>query len=264
MHRQRRNDSGRTLSARTASSRGAFTLIELLFVVAIVALLIGLLIPLVGSVRTNARSETCLSNLRQVGVAYGLYTQDNDDLYPAAMDPIDYVDQDGLTQSSWIWMGRGMRAMLTPYLAEEPTDQRDSVLLCPADRDELLGDPRFERTSYAYSLAFYHSPEQLESMTTPASTTIRPKAPVGQRVGSVAFPGAKILSGEWDIYHEPGVDLSQYSWDEKGWWGARGSRNHLFADGSVRYVKVRDIRFGYDGRHNPNVTLGGIKGWDLD
>lgn len=53
----------------------AFTLIELLVVISIVALLIALLLPALESARAAARAVTCLSNLRQIGIAYGVYEE---------------------------------------------------------------------------------------------------------------------------------------------------------------------------------------------
>ncbi|MFA6962118.1 MAG: DUF1559 domain-containing protein [Opitutaceae bacterium] len=58
-------------------SKSAFTLVELLAVIAIIGILAGILIPVVGSMRESARRTQCLSNLRQMGIALLAYTSDH-------------------------------------------------------------------------------------------------------------------------------------------------------------------------------------------
>jgi prepilin-type N-terminal cleavage/methylation domain-containing protein len=66
-----------------AMNRAAFTLIEMLVVVAIIAVLAGILIPTVGVVRRLVKDMNCGSNLRQIGAAIEVYKQQNDDRFPA-------------------------------------------------------------------------------------------------------------------------------------------------------------------------------------
>lgn len=61
----------------------AFTLIELLTVIAIIGILAAILIPVVGKVRDSARLTQTTSNMRQVGASIALYTLDNGDFLPA-------------------------------------------------------------------------------------------------------------------------------------------------------------------------------------
>ncbi len=61
--------------------RRGFTLIELLVVIAIIAILAAILFPVFAQARAKARQASCLSNLRQIGLATGMYVQDYDETY---------------------------------------------------------------------------------------------------------------------------------------------------------------------------------------
>ena len=63
------------MERRTRST--GFTLIELLVVIAIIAILAAILFPVFQKVRENARRTSCLSNMKQLGLAFTQYVQDN-------------------------------------------------------------------------------------------------------------------------------------------------------------------------------------------
>ena len=67
-------------------SQKAFTLIELLVVVAIVAVLSALLLPALQQAREQGKQAGCMSNLRQIGLAFVMYLQDNSDVFPGGYD----------------------------------------------------------------------------------------------------------------------------------------------------------------------------------
>ena len=60
----------------------AFTLIEILVVVAILIILMALLLPALSAARQQVAGFECLSHLRQIGQAVAMYRADNDDVYP--------------------------------------------------------------------------------------------------------------------------------------------------------------------------------------
>ena len=82
------SEPSRTLLGQSASHEGnarghsAFTLVELLVVVAIICLLVAILFPVFASVRERARQTSCLSNLKQIGLGLEQYLGDYDSIYP--------------------------------------------------------------------------------------------------------------------------------------------------------------------------------------
>ncbi|HLJ53881.1 MAG TPA: prepilin-type N-terminal cleavage/methylation domain-containing protein, partial [Chthonomonadaceae bacterium] len=67
------------------SCRG-FTLIELLVVIAIIAILAAILFPVFARARESARKTSCISNMKQIGLAAKMYINDYDECYPDSRD----------------------------------------------------------------------------------------------------------------------------------------------------------------------------------
>lgn len=74
------------ISTRRRPAERGFTLIELLVVIAIIAILAAILFPVFAKAREKARQISCLSNMKQLGLAFMQYTQDNDELMPNCAD----------------------------------------------------------------------------------------------------------------------------------------------------------------------------------
>lgn len=214
-------------------------------VIGIIGVLAAILLPALSRAREAANRASCINNLRQIGIAFQAYTLENKGYYPAAQDPV------STTPYYWLWMGRGWRKLLAEYI---PGDKDEpGVFLCPNDpRSEDV----FESTSYAYSMAFYHSPEQIDAMDSYTYNFASPQPTIPQRAARVAFPSRKIVVGEWYANH------AAYSTDP-GWFGRDGKRNYLFADGHVEYLDARRLLPANDGFANPNLTKGGIRGADV-
>jgi len=106
---------------RVAKSR-AFTLIELLVVIAIIALLAAILFPVFSAARERARTASCESNLKQLGLGFLQYVQDNDETAP-------FVDLYGLTsqQNAADWYGQTWNDLIYPYV------RNANVYDCPDD-----------------------------------------------------------------------------------------------------------------------------------
>src|SRR5947209_3916159 len=86
--------------------RTGFTLIELLVVIAIISILTAILFPAFAKVREKARQTSCLSNERQLGLAFYQYAQDFDERMP-----------NGVTAdlTSQYWPGMGWAGEVGPY-----------------------------------------------------------------------------------------------------------------------------------------------------
>lgn len=69
--------------------RKGFTLIELLVVMSIIALLISILLPCLGAAKEQAKRVVCQGQLRQIGIGYHMYADDNDGSFPYAMKACD-------------------------------------------------------------------------------------------------------------------------------------------------------------------------------
>ena len=103
----------------------AFTLLELLVVIAIIAILASLLLPALAKAKEHGRRAKCTSNLRQIGLAFFMYSEDNGDNYPWLV-----ATNNGGTKLqllAWQHFMPLAKDLLTPQ-----------VLVCPSDTAKVL------------------------------------------------------------------------------------------------------------------------------
>jgi prepilin-type N-terminal cleavage/methylation domain-containing protein/prepilin-type processing-associated H-X9-DG protein len=113
---------------RSLRTRHAFTLVELLVVIGIIAILIGILLPTISRARESARRASCLSNLRQVGMAMRFYAYDNRDQVPLGY-------RTGNKQFNSMARGSNNRLVLFGWLYAGGYMKVPSVYYCPSDND---------------------------------------------------------------------------------------------------------------------------------
>jgi len=266
---------------KTTQSRPGFTLIELLVVIAIIAILAAMLLPALAKAKERANRIACLSNLRQWGLALGVYLDDNNQVFPDFTIPATAAGApSGYSQDTIQWTdlaafaaaGSGNSAWfnaLPGYVSQKPLWQyasdpasfvnSRSIFNCP-DAQFLAGqvDP-LVRVAFSYGINFKGT-----NGASPASMPFKVTI-VRHPSAFVFFSDVRANSGETPFYGaNPLNDLGC----------PRGSLNHLssrhaaganltFSDGHAAYFRytymayqegtkigdpgVADINWSYDG-----------------
>jgi len=153
----------------------AFTLLETLLVVALLALLVGLILPVLDTVRQHAESAVCGSNLRQIGIAVMQRVQDNNGVYPYVEG---YPDNPVYTPEAG---ALSLKETLAPY------GIGDRTLKCPTD---AKGKSRFSTNGSSYDWFSFIAGERF----------IEPK--IYLPAGNLILPLSRFpLAGDYELIH---------------------------------------------------------------
>lgn len=154
----------------------AFTLVELLVVIAVIGILASLLLPVLGQAKEKGRQTACLSNLRQVNLAIRLYADDCGDCLPVLPIPNPYPNG----------VGAYYKQLVKGYLGlAGPPSPNERVFICPSDRI-LQSQLDHAFTSYTFN-GYEVGPAAIARIT-------------GKKLGSIKNASKAVLVGEWPAF----------------------------------------------------------------
>lgn len=214
-----------------------FTLIELLVVIAIIAILAAILFPVFARARDRANQTTCLSNIKQIGLAFQVYASDWGGLFP----PQDTDAAGTLGYFNWTygwnnWTAAPMFKASIEYLvyALNPYIGGYQIWFCPNDVWQDLGTEPFgtlARTtageiSYSYAVQWSTWLDNPPSMHDPACP-----AQINEPLDSISSnPSEQLLMTDNGFADSPGPTLANYQFAHN-----QGT-NAVYLDGHATFL----------------------------
>lgn len=230
------------------SAPKAFTLIELLVVIAIISVLAAILFPVFAQAREKARRTSCLSNMKQLGLAFLQYEQDNDECFPQVC----FTNGVGTPLASWT-------TTVQPYIKSQ------AILRCPDD-DSPLWSSGTRLASYAMNAWMTpNAPseyQQLSQINDPASVIYLTENAASSTVDH--FPPYCWNTSD-PIYSAMGMagwcpnslDSSGYPTAAIAWNQHQGGFVSMYVDGHAHWVQWSKVWFQnaqngvYEGNFDP-------------
>lgn len=246
-------------SHSTRHRRHAFTLIELLIVIAIIAVLAALLLPVLGRAKARAQGVVCLSNFKQLNLAWQMYADDHDGAMVRRHSAVSNNEQFTFPQLPWV---EG-NLSLTPdnldnfrtdylvdlqYAAFAPYIRNPAIYKCPSDKSTALwhGVRRTRVRSYQTAGGWYFGRSYLPAGSLGignVSWAVRPANELtfieshADTIRGGVFPPPYRFPSEQDVPNPSLVFMRDLP-------GSRhnGSGAVAFGDGRVEMHKWRDPR----------------------
>lgn len=185
------------------SADHAFTLIELLVVVTIVALLASLLMPAIAMVRDSAKQVVCGNSLRQVGMGFRAYADENEDFVPWVKE------QNASLSVNVLWTSR-----IAPFVDDPKATSTGSVGVltgCAAYR--VLANSG----QYGYGMN-----QVLARPSSWVSNWVASWQPYGSanfrefRMSGISYPTNRALVADWEDQHMGNVTTATVGWRHRG------------------------------------------------
>ncbi len=273
------------MNIHSKAPRGAFTLIEILVVIGIIALLAAILFPVFARVREGGRKTVCASNLKQLGLAFRMYADDNSGRYPYGGNYQVWAGTNPNFSPATVWTGATAHWVTGGEVGADPKNY-------PSAADSGLANSAKPATIPPASTDFktvagrqaYVEKGALFSYVKSASVYVCPSAPDGNvkklsysmncAVGGLAASRMR-APNEIVLLVDEGRTLNDgYFWASDDLGGAstdslfdghNGDGNLLYADGHVKPLVAATHALDYSpqGILNKALTTGPIRFRDL-